>query len=117
MNDPCILTSEAELDAVFDRSTDHLVLLFKHSLTCPISTSAYDRFHDFLQSQTVPVDSCVIEVQPQRQLSQEVERRTGVRHESPQALVLKDGRPIWHASHGSITETSLRAALHSSDVS
>ncbi|HEY8416227.1 MAG TPA: monothiol bacilliredoxin BrxC family protein [Thermaerobacter sp.] len=38
-------------------------------------------------------------------------RRLGVRHQSPQALLVQRGAVRWHASHWDITEQSLAAAL------
>jgi bacillithiol system protein YtxJ len=46
-------------------------------------------------------------------LSDTVAERLGVRHESPQALLIKDGRAVWHASHWSITSEALVSALRS----
>ena len=51
-----------------------------------------------------------IEVVAQRALARAVAERTGVRHESPQALWLEAGRVRWNASHSAITEASLAAA-------
>lgn len=53
-------------------------------------------------------------VREDRALSQAVVARTGVPHESPQAICLVDGRARWHASHHEVTERALdgaRAAL------
>jgi bacillithiol system protein YtxJ len=47
----------------------------------------------------------------ERELAREVERATGVRHESPQAILVHDGRVVWNASHGAITRRSLAEAL------
>jgi bacillithiol system protein YtxJ len=44
-------------------------------------------------------------------LSNAIAERFGVRHETPQALLIKDGRVVWHASHWSITSDSLTEAL------
>ena len=41
----------------------------------------------------------------------EVQALTGVRHESPQVLLLREGRAAWHASHRGITGERVRAAL------
>ena len=41
----------------------------------------------------------LIVVQHARPVSNAVVERFGVRHESPQALLLRDGRVVWHASH------------------
>ena len=53
----------------------------------------------------------VIDVIAQRSLSQAIEARFGVVHESPQVVVLRDGALAWSASHGSITASSLTGAL------
>ena len=50
-------------------------------------------------------------VQRVRELSREVERRTGVRHESPQAIVLRHGQPVWTASHFDIKSDAVERAL------
>jgi bacillithiol system protein YtxJ len=34
-----------------------------------------------------------------------------VRHESPQAILLRDGKPVWKASHFRITAGALAQAL------
>ncbi len=84
-------------------------LLFKHSLVCPVSAAAFNEYRHFLAQGSVP--TAWLDVRGQRQLSQAVEARTGVRHESPQALLLEAGAVVWHASHGDITRDSLRAAV------
>lgn len=52
-----------------------------------------------------------IDVSRRHDLSGLVERRTGVRHQSPQLIVLRDGIAIWDASHWQVTAKSLHAAL------
>jgi transposase InsO family protein len=47
----------------------------------------------------------------ERTLSRRIADRTGVRHESPQAILVERGRAVWNASHGAITRESLAAAL------
>ena len=46
-----------------------------------------------------------------RHVSDSAERRLGVRHETPQAILLKDGKPVWKASHFRITTEALTEAL------
>ena len=45
-----------------------------------------------------------------RDLSLLAAEETGVAHKSPQALLIRDGRVAWHASHGQITTHALEAA-------
>ncbi len=55
----------------------------------------------------------LIDVQRFQQLGREIARRTGVPHESPQAIVLVNGRVAWHADHRGVTAEALGAALRS----
>ena len=82
-----------ELEALFEKSFEAPVLLFKHSLTCPISASAYQTISQ------ADADINLIVVQRARHLSTALAEKTGIRHESPQAIVLKDGKPVFHSSH------------------
>lgn len=52
-----------------------------------------------------------IDVPEQRELSDRVARELDVRHESLRVIVLRDGRPIWPASHGAVTENALSQAI------
>ena len=97
-----------ELEGWMERSRRAPVWLFKHSLTCPISATALREFEEFAGEGAARNSCAVIEVQPARDVSTELARRTGVRHESPQALLLKDGEAVWHASHWQIRADSLR---------
>src|ERR1044072_262141 len=91
------VSDAAALEELFARSHTEPVLLFKHSNACPISARAYS------QMEGVKVPVSIVVVQQNRDVSREVEQRTGVRHETPQALVIRNGRAIWHASHFDIT--------------
>jgi bacillithiol system protein YtxJ len=94
-----------ELEQLFARSQREPVLLFKHSTTCPISAAAYE------QMRRVEREVALVVVQRARDLSREIEARTGVRHESPQALILRDGKAVWSASHWSVTSDAVARAL------
>ena len=59
----------------------------------------------------VDADINLIIVQTDRHVSNEIARRTGIKHESPQAIVLKDGEPVYHASHYDITIEDLNEHL------
>jgi len=53
----------------------------------------------------------LVDVLDQRPLSQALAARLGIRHESPQAIVLQSGTPVWHDSHFAVTADALAAAL------
>lgn len=102
------ITTEQQLSDFLQ--ADEPAWIFKHSTTCPISAGAYDQFRRYLDAHD-DVPAGVIIVQQNRDLSQKVAEQTGVRHESPQALLVKDGNVLFHASHGSITVNSLENAV------
>src|SRR3954465_12333249 len=77
------------LEELIARSHSEPVILFKHSTTCPVSAAAY------AEMSQVPEKVSLVVVQRARDVSQEVATRTGVRHESPQAIILRNGAAVW----------------------
>jgi len=93
-----------ELDALIEKSNEQAVVLFKHSTTCPISSGVYD------EVSRADADINLIIVQNARSVSSAVAEKTGIRHESPQALVIKNGEVVYHASHYDVTAQELEAS-------
>jgi thioredoxin 1 len=54
---------------------------------------------------------CRVVVQSSRDVSDAVAKKTGVRHQSPQVLLVKNGTCIWSESHRQITSDALKKAL------
>lgn len=81
-------------------------VFFKHSLTCPISKNAFREFEEFTNEHK-DFPSYYLQVQTDRDLSDYIAEQTGIKHESPQALVFDNGNVKWHASHSNITAESL----------
>lgn len=99
------------LEAAIAESLERPVLLFKHSRTCGISCDALDELHVHLERNPAAATYKMVTVQSHRRLSDEIAVRLGVRHESPQAILLRGGRPVWKASHFRITADELSRAL------
>ena len=107
------LSDETELEAAIEESRHRPVLLFKHSLYCGISCEAYDALQDHVAQGPATASYKLITVQSHRAVSDRAAARLGVRHETPQAILLKDGRPIWTASHFRVTAEALSRAIES----
>ncbi len=103
------LDSEADLERAVEASHARPVLLFKHSAACPISAAAQASLNR-LSEQTDP-DVYRLVVQHARSLSNAIAQRFGVRHESPQLLVLHGGAVHAHASHYGVTADWARAQM------
>ncbi len=97
------LTSIAELEELVGSGT---VVLFKHSPACWISAMARRQVKRF--SKDFPhITIGVVDVIRSRALSDDIAERFGIRHESPQAIVFRNGEPVWHASHLRIKAAAL----------
>jgi bacillithiol system protein YtxJ len=99
------IADKEALDELLVRSNKEPVAVFKHSTTCPISASAYRELEDY------PGEVVLIEVQRAGDLSSEIVERTGIQHESPQVIILRNGKAVWHASHWQVTSAALEQAM------
>jgi bacillithiol system protein YtxJ len=105
------LTSIADLERALQESATRPVLLFKHSLTCPISARAYRELQLHLSTADSKVSYNLITVQTARSVSNEAARRLGLQHQSPQAILVSNGKQVWNASHFDITSVTLEEAI------
>ena len=106
MDTPFIPFADTEaLDGLFARSEQAPVLVFQHDPGCPISRGAHRELA------TLDGEVNLLDVRRDRAVKREIESRTGIRHESPQAIVLRHGKPVWSASHHAITEDEVATAL------
>jgi bacillithiol system protein YtxJ len=80
----------------------------KHSLTCPISGSAFDEYQKFAK-ETEEQETYYLAVQESRDLSNYIAEELGIKHESPQAFMFKEGKPVWNDSHWNITSKALKS--------
>jgi bacillithiol system protein YtxJ len=97
----------SKLDELFSKSSQEPVVIFKHSNACPISSGAYQT----MMGVSIPVS--IVVVQQARAISNEIEKRTGVRHESPQVIILRNGQAVWSASHWDIDSRNVEDAVRS----
>ncbi len=107
------LSDVTELDAAIAESQTRPVLVFKHSRSCGISCEALDELRTHVDRAGAGAAYKLITVQSHRHVSDEVAARFGIRHETPQAILLRDGQPVWTASHFKITAHQLDAAVSS----
>ena len=94
----------AAFEQLIADSANEPIVLYLHDPYCPVSADAYD------EMERLAGGSWVVDVSRQHDLKKEVARRTGVRHESPQVIVLRNGQAAWDASHYAITAAAVAAA-------
>jgi len=79
------------------------VAIFKHSTRCSISSMAKNRL-DKGQSN---IPSYYLDLIQFRSISNEIANRFGIQHESPQLIIIKDGKAIEHSSHNMVSPSQL----------
>ena len=100
-----------DLDRALAATDERPLLLFKHSFTCGVSAEALDELVAHLNEREPDASYAMVTVQTHREVSNAVAKKLGVRHESPQALLICGGRVVWSASHFRVTAAAVRAAL------
>lgn len=101
------IDSFEQLDALFESSFSNPVALFKHSNSCGISS------HVLEMAAEAEGTINVVVIQENREISNEIANRTGHRHQSPQAFVIKDGKTTYHATHYGIDAGKIEKCLNS----
>ena len=98
------LTTLGQLDRIDDLSRQKPVLIFKHSTTCPISKGALARLEkDWTAADDASHRAYYLDLRAHRDISDAVETRYGIQHESPQVLVIRNGECSHTTSHRKIT--------------
>ena len=104
------LTSVHDIEAVIERSNTVPCLILKHSTRCPISSMAMRRLETSWDLTEESVETYYLDLIQYREVSNYIASEFGIRHESPQALLIKGGNCVHHASHLDINVNSVKAA-------
>lgn len=84
-------------------------IIYKHSPTCSLCGWSNYKLGQLAEQDGLTFE--LVDVFANRALSQDIEARFGVRHESPQVLIIEDGEVVWHASHRGVAPERVRDAL------
>lgn len=102
------LSSVGDLKALNEASKEKTVLLFKHSRTCSISATALGRLErSWEETHGEKLSPFFLDLISHRDVSNQIAQDYGVMHESPQALLIKDGKAIYDESHFGISLNDL----------
>jgi len=110
------IKSEEDLDKITQESFQNNlgVAIFKHSTRCSISSVANSRLASFWDfKDELPI--YYLDLITYRNISNLIAEKFNVFHESPQIIILKDGKSIYDASHLSISVKSLHQVLETKD--
>ena len=101
------LTDLDQLNEIIDLSNEKAVSIFKHSTRCSISRFALKQFeNEFdLEDKITPY---FLDLLNHRDISNEIAVQFGVEHQSPQLILIKNGKAIYDASHSDIAVEDLK---------
>ena len=96
------LTETNQLDEIVKRSYGHPIAIFKHSTRCSVSMMVKKGLEREWKTDTDEVPVYFLDLIMYRPISNDIAERFAVRHESPQLILIKDGKAIYHSSHSEI---------------
>jgi len=102
-----IISTIDDFSVALDQSQSGAIALFKHSSTCDISADAKR------EMETVKIPVFELTVQTARPLSNHIETHFGIRHESPQVILIHKRKSIFDASHRNVTADRIHEAAQS----
>lgn len=95
------LESESQLDEIRTKSSSRPQVIFKHSIRCSTSALVKNR----LERKQPPdsIDFYYLDLINNRPVSNKIADTFNVRHESPQVLLIRDGKCVYEESHMGIS--------------
>ena len=104
------LTNVDQLNEIVALSNEKPVAIFKHSTRCSISRFALKQFeNEFVLEEKV--DTYFLDLIEHRDVSNDIASRFQVVHQSPQLLLIKNGKSVYDVSHSDIDAKDLADRL------
>ena len=101
-----------EWQEAWGSSADKPVVILKHSTTCPVSANALKEYDEYLNGKpNANADYLLVKVIESRPVSNQIAADTGITHQSPQIICIKNKQSYWNASHWSVTTEHIAAVL------
>jgi bacillithiol system protein YtxJ len=104
------LTDLGQLNEIMELSHQQPVAIFKHSTRCSISRMALKQFENEFDLEGT-VTPYFLDLINHRDISNEIATHFDVYHQSPQLLLIKDGKSIYDASHSDIDAVELKGRV------
>ncbi len=103
------LNTTEQLETIERESEEQYVAILKHSTRCGVSRMVLRMFEsDYNLSPEDPVKLYFLDLISYREVSNAIAEKFGVRHESPQLIILRDREIVHHSSHQQIQARKLQ---------
>jgi bacillithiol system protein YtxJ len=100
-----------QLNEIILLSDEKPVVIFKHSTRCSISRMALKQFEKEYDLSDNEVTAYFLDLIAFRDISNEIASRFGVVHQSPQLLLIKEGKSVYDVSHSAIDAAELKSKI------
>lgn len=97
------IESNENLEKAIQDSFQHKIAIFKHSTSCFISKTVLRNFEKEIENLDQKIDLYYLDLLAHRPISNKIAENLGVTHQSPQLIVIENGKAINNASHQSIS--------------
>lgn len=105
------LTQTSQLETILEESKEKPVLIYKHSTRCGISSMALDRLERSWDKDGDAIKPYFLDLIAHRNISNIVAEMFNVYHQSPQIIVIKNGKAVFDESHMGISFQALKNAI------
>lgn len=98
------LTAAAQIEEIKQLSKSKPVLIFKHSTRCSVSSMSLDRLlRNWKSTDEDKIAPYFLDLIAHRSLSSQIENEFGIPHESPQVIIIREGKAVYDTSHYGIS--------------
>ncbi len=105
------LHSPAELDEIVQASHHKPQIIFKHSTRCGISSMAKHQLEHEWDIDPASADMHYLDLIAHRETSNQIAADLAVVHQSPQIIIVYQGKAVFDTSHHAISVGSIKTAL------
>jgi len=108
-----VLEQAGQLQAIAEQSFEKPQVLFKHSTRCGMSSMAKQQLEHDWNFDRDDFDMYYLDLIAHRDVSNQIADQFGITHQSPQLIIVHQGKAVYDTSHHAISATRLRTALDS----
>jgi len=106
------LISPSQIDQLREESKEKSILIFKYSSQCSISRMVLDRLERHWEEKEMSaVKSYFLDLISYREISNRIAHEFHVEHESPQILIIENGKSVYNRSHMGIDYRQIREVV------
>ncbi|MEX2336249.1 MAG: bacillithiol system redox-active protein YtxJ [Fulvivirga sp.] len=105
------ITDNTDLNALKETSNAKPVMVFKHSTRCSVSSMVLNRLErSWSTEEAMDIQPYYLDLIRNRELSNRIAEVFEVQHQSPQVLIIRDGKVVYNNSHTNISFDNIKAA-------